>query len=206
MVDRMIRVDREAFLNLITEAEVAEFESEMSDRLIEDQFNSSTAENFLDTAFDMFPDGPGLDTDDLMDKRHELVSAAMDHLTNIVIKKWATNLGMVNKKDYESKEIADLRVKQVYDHFRSLSAYQFSEWKLGNPTQFNPKSDVGAEFKIKESILNDAIDQLDDKYKDVTRQPQDSEDEAWEQMKAFQRDNFGEFNANDLPQSFRGDY
>lgn len=148
------------------------------------------------------------------DEEINLMNECMEHIQSVMVLRQARNLGYVDAKEYESRKISDMRVEDVYKRFRNMSAYQFAQWKLGLPAAFSAKSDIGAEFKIKETLVEDAIDRIracppDSMLGDTLPseyEPQDSEDEAWEQMKAFQKDNFGEFNANDLPDSFKGDY
>ena len=114
---------------------------EFSDRLIEDEYNSEIAEKALEISYDLFPDGSD-NENDLMDKRHEFVSAFMEYCRCDFIKQQARNLDMVDRKDYESKKIADARVSihgkaQYYRgirdserSFHKMSAYGFSAWKL----------------------------------------------------------------------------
>ena len=153
-------------------------EQDLSDRWREDEFNCEYAEKALDIACDLYPDGSE-DNDSLMDKRHEFVSEFLEYMRCAVTKKWAENLGMVKiskaqeNANAQAEEVSKMwkrRIELQADNFRNMSCYEFSQWKLDQD--------------IKES--------------DYT--PQDSEDEAWEQMKAFQRDNF-----KDIPDSFLKD-
>lgn len=156
---------------------------EMSDRLMEDEFNSPVAEHALDIAFDLYPDGSDTN-DELMDKRHEFVSDFMEHCRCEYIKECAENLGMVSIA--KAQENADAQTKfavKVYkdrlelqaENFRNMSAYQFSQWKL---EQMN-------HHKMDEVTITESTG------KQVTKRvPQDSEDEAWEQLMAFQKANF----------------
>ena len=156
---------------------------EMSDRLMEDEFNSPIAEAALDIAFDLYPDGSDTN-DELMEKRHEFVSDFMEHCRCEYIKECAENLGMVTID--KAQENANAQTKMavgVYknrlelqaENFRNMSCYRFSQWKL-------------------EQSNNHKMDRV----------PQDSEDEAWEQLEAFQRNNFD--NKKDIPDSLLGDY
>ena len=169
---------------------------EMSDRLMEDEFNSPIAEKALDIAFDLYPDGSDTN-DELMEKRHEFVSDFMEHCRCEYIKQCAENLGMVTID--KAQENADAQTKfavKVYkdrlelqaDNFRNMSCYRFSQWKLEQSNNHK---------------MNDEFDpcDLDIHYDNSSeRVPQDSEDEAWEQMMAFQRNNF-----KDIPDSFLKD-
>ena len=134
---------------------------EMSDRLMEDEFNSDIAEHALDIAFKLYPDGSDSDSE-LMDIRHEFVSEFMEHCRCEYVKQCAGNLGMFTRE--EAKNNADIQAAEAVkfwkkqlenqaDKFRSMSCYEFSQWKLDQD--------------IKEEPI-----------------PQDSEDEVWEQMRA----------------------
>ena len=139
---------------------------EFSDRLMEDEFNSPIAEEALDIAFDVYPDGSD-EENELMEKRHEFVSDFMEYCRCEYIRETAGNLDMVNRSEYEKQSIADARVsihgkasyyrgrRDAMNEFAKISGYAFSKWKL--------QWKGGFEEKI----------------------PQDSEDEAWEQLKAF---------------------
>ena len=140
---------------------------ELSDILIEDEFNTSTAESALDISFDLFPDVPGEDLDDTFDKRHEWVSTFMEYAKTEVIKKMATNCGMItleasNKKANDQGELVS---KIIHERFKNMSSYEFSRWKLTG----------------KNTSPGMADDTMPSEY-----EPQDSEDEAWEQMRVFQ--------------------
>lgn len=160
-------------------------EQDLSDRWREDEFNCEYAEAALDIACDLYPDGSE-DNDSLMDKRHEFVSEFLEYMRCAVVKKWAENLGMVKiakaqeNANAQAEEVSKMwkrRIELQAKNFSEMSCYQFSQWKLDYEKVKNPHKDL----------------------EDI-RQPQDSEDEAWEQMKAFQRDNF-----KDIPDSFLKD-
>ena len=160
-------------------------EQDLSDRWREDEFNCEYAEKALDIACDLYPDGSE-DNDSLMDKRHEFVSEFLEYMRCAVTKKWAKNLGMVKiskaqeNANAQAEEVSKMwkrRIELQAENFFNMSCYQFSEWKLDYDRTKNPHKDL----------------------EDI-RQPQDSEDEAWEQMEAFQRENF-----KDIPDSFLKD-
>ena len=178
-------------------------EQDLSDRWREDEFNCEYAEAALDIAFDLYPDGSE-DNDSLMDKRHEFVSEFLEHMRCEVVKKWAGNLGMVTiakaqeNANAQAEEVSKMwkrRIDLQADNFRKMSCYEFSQWKMDA---------IDKEQKANaERITQDHFDpcELDIHYDNSSdRIPQDSEDEAWEQMKAFQRDNF-----KDIPDSFLKD-
>lgn len=205
----------ENFLDFIMKKhfDFCSIEEEMSDRLIEDEFNSDIAEQALDIAFDLYPDDqPGKDNDDLMDLRHEFVSSFMEYARSEVTKKWASNLGMITKEEaitrgnlQASEAVKHWKLKaerQYNDGFddgvnetlkkhRKMSAYQFSAWKLG------AKADDPDQDRIMEQVEDSIF--YDEKYPDEEResmlddstpseyQPQDSEDECWEQMRVMQQ-------------------
>ena len=81
----------------------SELEQDFSDRWNEDDYNTDYAENALEVACDLFPDGKGLDEDDLMDNRHEFVSEFIDHVKSEITIKWARNLGMITKEEAAKK-------------------------------------------------------------------------------------------------------
>ena len=192
------------FLDFIVRKHFAfeEIEQEMSDRLIEDEFNSDIAEQALEIAFDLYPDDQvGKDNDDLMDLRHEFVSEFMEYVRSEVVKKWASNLGMYTKDEAQSnvdtqreacKIYWEKKVNTAYDDgvndtfkkFRKMSSYQFSAWKLGVKPD-DPEQDRIME-QVEDSVFYDAKygedDTLPSEY-----QPQDSEDECWEQMRVMQQ-------------------
>ena len=157
---------------------------EMSDRLMEDEFNSPIAEKALDIACDLYPDGSDTE-DELMEKRHEFVSDFMEHCRCEYIKQCAENLGMVTIE--KAQENADAQTKfavKVYkdrldlqaDNFRNMSSYQFSAWKLDQDMN---------EVNEDENYFDPC--ELDIHYDSTSRIPQDSEDECWEQMKVMQK-------------------
>ena len=142
---------------------------EFSDRLMEDEFNSPIAEQALDIAFDVYADGTD-DENELIEKRHEFVSDFMEYLRCDYIKQSAGNLGMVSAQEATDK--ANLQAKEATKYwkaklekqasnFRNMSSYEFSNWKLNYDS-------------VKE-YRDDVTDYM----------PQDSEDEAWEQMRVF---------------------
>ena len=143
-----------------------EYEEEMSDMLC-DQFNTGLAEAALDVSFDLFPEKPGEDEDTTFDKRHEFVSEYMDYAQNEIIKKWASNLGMIDVKKSQENANAqgELVSKIIHKRFKDMSSYEFSQWKLTG----------------KNTSPGMADDTMPSEY-----EPQDSEDEAWEQMRVFQ--------------------
>ena len=153
-----------------------EINQEMSDRLMEDEFNSTIAEEALDIAFDVYPDGSDIENE-LMDKRHEFVSDFMEYCRCEYIKECAGNMGMISLK--ASNEKANLQaaeatkfwkaqVERQAKNFRNMSSYQFSNWKL--------------DYDDVKEYRDDVMDYM----------PQDSEDEAWEQLMVFQKENFGD--------------
>ena len=123
----------------------------------EDSFNSETAEAALELAFDLYPDDQaGKDDEDQMELRHNFVDEFLEYARCVVIKKWASNLGMYTKeqaqsnvdtqvqvsKEYWTKKIDLARERSYNDGFddgvnetlkkhRKMSSYQFSAWKLG---------------------------------------------------------------------------
>jgi len=158
----------------------------------EDSFNSEVAEKALEIAFELYPDDQvGKDNDDLMELRHEFVDEFLEHARCEVVKKWASNLGMYTKEEAQSnvdtqrkvckeywtnvfnKKMAenslndynagyDEGVNDTLKKFRNMSSYAHSKWKReGDPV---PMKD----------------DSSPSEY-----QPQNSEDEAWEQMRAM---------------------
>lgn len=158
-----------------------EIMQDLSDRWREDEFNCEYAEKALDIACDLYPDGSESE-DALMDKRHEFVSDFLEHMRCEVTKTWASNLGMVtiekaqenaNAQAAEAVKMYKKQIELQAKNFRNMSAYQFAEWKLSydafpkmeNPNPFGP-------MPSEDHIV------------------QDSEDEAWEQLMAFQRANF----------------
>ena len=166
------------------EFDFAEIMQDLSDRWREDEFNCQYAEKALDIAFDLYPDGSSDSQDVLMDQRHEFVSDFLEHMRCEVTKTWAENLGMVTiakaqeNANAQAEEVSKMwkrRIDLQAENFRNMSCYRFSQWKL-------------------EQSNNHKMDRV----------PQDSEDEAWEQMKAFQKENFD--NKKDIPDSLLGDY
>ena len=134
----------------------------------------------------------------------------MEYARSEVVKKWASNLGMytkeeaqsnvdtqrdVSKEYWESKHKRELNetrercyndgvddgTRMTLNKFSKMSAYAFSKWKL---ERFNPEKESFC-FKTEKSAKMMRDDTAPSEY-----QPQDSEDEAWEQMMAFQRSNF----------------
>lgn len=166
----------------------------------EDSFNSDVAEKALEIAFSLYPDESSDNEDDLMDKRHEFVNEFLEYARCLVVKTWAENLGMVTiEKAQENANAQTAFAVKVYkdrlelqaENFRNMSSYQFSKWKLEqtnhhkmeNPNPFGPMPAEDHEITMTEST-----------GKVVTKRvPQDSEDEAWEQMVAFQRANFNHY-------------
>ena len=71
-----------------------------------------------------------------MDKRHEFVSNFIEYCRSEVIKKWASNLGMITPS--QSMKSGDLRCKEIYNRFRNMSCYGFSQWKM-NESNKNDK-------------------------------------------------------------------
>ena len=172
----------------------------------EDSFNSDIAEKALEIAFDLYPDKPGEDEDDTMEKRHEFVDEFLEYARCEVVKKWASNLGMYTKeeaqanvdtqrkvcKDYWTnifnKKMAenslsdynagyDEGVNDTLKKFRNMSSYAHSKWKREGdpvPEKFDP---CELDIHYDSSMKNDSAPS---EY-----QPQDSEDEAWEQMRAM---------------------
>ena len=162
-----ITVDWKAFMDKITLDLVPDYEEQMSEMLSEDLFNCYTAEELLDVSFEFFPQKED-ESDEMVDRRNEMVSDAMRHIQDLIIKKWAKNLGMVELENYENKIITNERCKihgkaqyfkgkrDAANEFFQMSAYGFSKWKL----EWNG------------GFLDEST-------------PQDSEDEAWEQMRVF---------------------
>ena len=137
---------------------------EMSDRLMEDEFNSDIAEAALDIAFKLYPDGSDTESE-LMELRHTFVSDFMEHCRCEYIKQCASNLGMFtreeaqNNADIQAKEAVKFwknKIEHQADKFRNMSCYEFSQWKL----------------------------EQNGKEEDM---PDDSEDELWKQMEAMQK-------------------
>ena len=164
---------------------------EMSDRLMEDEFNSDIAEKALDIAFELYPDGS--DThEELMELRHTFVSDFMEHCRCEYVMQSAGNLGMFTRE--EAQNNADIQAKEAVkfwknklqvqaDNFRNMSGYQFSQWKLDNI------NDQLEEFHSKEDYFDPC--ELDVHYDSKSRIPQDSEDECWEQMRANEQSSSG---------------
>jgi len=170
----------------------------------EDSFNSEIAEAALDLAFDLYPDDQvGKDNDELMELRHEFVDEFLEYARCEVIKKWAGNLGMYTKeqaqsnvdtqvqvsKEYWSKKVDkayndgfDEGVNDTLNKFRKMSSYKFSAWKLGAPgkDKENEKIMENVEDSVFYETKYGKDDNLPSEY-----QPQDSEDECWEQMRAM---------------------
>ena len=158
---------------------------EMSDRLMEDEFNSDIAEAALDIAFKLYPDGSDSESE-LMEIRHTFVSDFMEHCRCEYIKQCAENLGMVTKEEADNRANAQAKEAVKFwknkldvqaDNFRNMSSYQFSAWKLDQDleehwTDNDERHDM------------DYFDpcELDIHYDSSNKIPQDSEDETWEQM------------------------
>ena len=161
-----------------------EIQQDFSDRLTEDEYNTDYAEAALDVAFDIFPEGPGKDENDVMDNRHEFVGEFLEYIRCEVIKKWAKNLGMMTKEEADHK--ANAQAAFVTQRFKNMSSYEFSAWKLNVPA--NDKTQERIMEQVEDSVFYDAKygedDNLPSEY-----EPQDSEDECWEQMIAQQRAN-----------------
>lgn len=168
----------------------------------EDSFNSEVAEKALDIAFELYPDKPGEDEDDTMDKRHEFVSEFLEYARCEVVKKWAKNLGMSTQEQVKQHITNQAEISKEYwqRKFKRMSCYEFSAWKLGVPA--DDKDNERIMEQVEDSIFYDAKysdadvnpDYFDPCELDITidnssqREPQDSEDECWEQMKVFQKD------------------
>lgn len=159
----------------------------------EDSFNSDTAEAALNLAYDLYPEKPGEDESDTMEKRHEFVSEFLEHARCEVVKKWASNLGMLTKEEADAK--ANAQAAFAVQKFKNMSAYQFSAWKLGVPA--NDKDNEKIMESVEDDIFYDAKygNEFDPCDLDITidnssRVPQDSEDEAWEQMMAIRERKF----------------
>ena len=160
----------------------SEIEQDFSDRIMEDEYNTDYAEAALDVAFDLFPEGPGKDENDVMDNRHEFVSEFINYIHNQVTIKWARNLGMITKEEAAQKandqaaEVArsyKLRAERRYldgvddgkteagFEFAQMSGYAFSKWKLSIQP---PVSDMQPD-----------LDQWTD-------EPTAEEEQAWKEM------------------------
>ena len=156
------------------EFDFSEIMQDLSDRWTEDEYNCEYAEAALDIAYDIYPDG-SMDENALMDKRHEFVSEFLEYMRSETVKQWASNLGMVtikkaqenaNAQSEEACKYWKRKIELQAENFAKMSAYQFSAWKL--------------DYADAKTYRDNPMDYM----------PQDSEDEAWEQLMAFQKANF----------------
>ena len=135
MTDGKISVDRKRLFDFVIRKEIPfeSIEQEMADRLEEDEFNSDIAEKALDLACGLYPERPGVDIDETIDKRHTFVSEFMEYCREEVTKKWASNLGMFTREEAQNNVETQRKICKEYwiNKFKKMSAYQFSAWKLG---------------------------------------------------------------------------
>ena len=135
MTDGKINIERKKFFDFVIRKEIPfeSIEQEMSDRLMEDEFNSDIAEKALDVACEIYEEKPGEDLNDTIEKRHEFVSEFMEYCREEVTKKWASNLGMFTKEEAQNNVDTQRKICKEYwtSKFKKMSAYQFSAWKLG---------------------------------------------------------------------------
>ena len=166
------------FFNFLLRKELdfSSIQQDLSDRWTEDEYNCEYAEAALDIAFSVYPDG-SMPENDLMDNRHEFVSEFLEHMRSEVVKVWAKNLGMMTKEESDDKantqaaeasKFWKAQIERQAQNFRKMSSYQFSNWKL--------------DYDDVKEYRDDVMDYM----------PQDSEDEAWEQLMVFQKENFGD--------------
>lgn len=147
----------------------------------EDSFNSDIAEKALEISYSLYPDGSDTE-DELMEKRHQFVDEFIEYARCEVVKKWAENLGMVtidkaqenaNAQTAFAVKVYKDRIQHQAERFASMSSYEHSKWKM----EYNNK-----DHEVTISTVGEGTKTI--------RVPQDSEDEAWEQLMAFQKANF----------------
>ncbi len=111
---------------LTKDLDLASIEQNMSDLLIEEQYNSAAAEAALEIAHGLY-NVDGACENDVMDNCHEFVSDLMQHAHDQIIMQWAKNLGMVHKN--EKIQEGNLRVSEELKRFKNMSLEDFHAWK-----------------------------------------------------------------------------